>query len=80
MPQHLNVVGPKLCLKVVGAKLSLSRNFAHHSKFRVCVRTAQPTAAPSATFSRAALGSGGQLRIASPFKLMLTMQVAPEEP
>ena len=32
------MVGPKLFLKVVGAKLSLSRNFAHHGGFRVCAR------------------------------------------
>jgi hypothetical protein len=43
----LNVVGPKLSLKVVGAKLSLSRNFAHNSKFRVCVRKPRE-ASPSA--------------------------------
>ena len=38
MPERWNVVGPKSFLSVVGAKLSLSRNFAHHSGFRVCVR------------------------------------------
>ena len=32
------MVGPKLSLKVVSAKLSLSQNFARHSKFRVCAR------------------------------------------
>ena len=32
------MVGPKLFLSVVGAKLSLIQNFACHSKFRVCVR------------------------------------------
>ena len=31
------MVGPKLSLSVVGTKLSLSQNFACHSKFRVCV-------------------------------------------
>jgi hypothetical protein len=38
VPEHLKVVGPKLSLKVVSAKLSLSQNFARHSKFRVCAR------------------------------------------
>ena len=38
MPEHLTVVGPKLSLNVVAAKLSLSQNFARHRKFRVCVR------------------------------------------
>ena len=42
MPEHLNVVGPKLSLNVVGADLSLSQNFARHSKFRVCQEAAQP--------------------------------------
>ena len=37
MPEHLNVVGPKLSLSVVGANLSLSQNFARHTRFRVCV-------------------------------------------
>ena len=36
------MVGPKLSLKVVGAKLSLSQNFPRHSKFRVCVRKPRP--------------------------------------
>jgi hypothetical protein len=35
VPEHLNVVGPKLSLSV---ELSLSQNFACYSKFRVCVR------------------------------------------
>jgi hypothetical protein len=34
VPEHLNVVGPKLSLNVVGAKLSLSQAFARHIKFR----------------------------------------------
>ena len=38
MPEHLTVVGPKLSLNVVVAKLSLSQNFARHSKFRVRAR------------------------------------------
>ena len=38
VPEHLNVVGPKLSLSVeLSLSLSLSQNFACHSKFRVCV-------------------------------------------
>ena len=44
MPQHLNLVGPKLCLKVVAAKLSLSQNLAIYSKFPgACREVAQPS-------------------------------------
>jgi hypothetical protein len=32
------VVGAKLSLSVIGAKLSLSQNFTCHTKFWVCVR------------------------------------------
>jgi hypothetical protein len=38
VPEHLKLVGPKLSLNVVVAKLSLSQNFARHSKFRVRAR------------------------------------------
>ena len=42
VPEHLNAVGPKLSLRQLGAKLSLSRNFAHHQKFRAGSRVAFP--------------------------------------